>query len=512
MGPETYPISIVEQFERNVALFPDSIALECEGVTITYHALNQWVNTLAAELLRFDDAGKETVVALWLNRSEWTCVCMLATWKAGMVYLPLSPENPAARNMEILRMAEPRILLYAGDGHAEPDFLEGLEEFRGLAFQEIIESAEIHANPGIYPAPGDLAYLMFTSGSTGKPKGVMIEHAGMLNHLHAKRMDFEIGEDAVVAQNASQSFDISVWQFLAAILSGGKTVVYPRSLVLNPLQFLEALHRDEVTVLELVPSYFSLLIKYMLAAPGRFRFPALKYLVLNAETLPMALVEKWLHLCPEIPIVNTYGATEASDDVGHYVMRSLPGYESVPVAKGAIVNHSIFVLDADGKRCNPGSIGEVYIAGIGVGRGYLKDEAATQAAFGMNPWSAAPERMYRTGDLGRLWEDGTLEFCGRQDRQVKIDGQRVEIDEVERSIAGHPEVIHAVVVCSESEGRNPRLKGFWIARDPVGAEEMRKFLWEILPSYMVPSVLEELLEFPINANEKIDLLALRGRG
>lgn len=511
-SPEAYSVSIVEQFERRVGEFPERIAIQCGEVIWTYKELNNRMNRVASALIKIANPGTESVVALWIPRSEWTCVCMLATWKARMVYLPLSIENPPARNLEILKMAETAVLIHDDS----MDMIRAGEiEFAGcttMRLSELMSGIGADPNPGLYPVPGELAYLMFTSGSTGRPKGVMIEHAGMLNHLYAKRMDFEIGKNAAVAQNASQGFDISVWQFLVAILSGGKTVVYPRSIVLNPLAFLEALHGDEVTVLELVPSYFSLLLKYMLAAPGRFRFPTLKYLVLNAETLPKALVEKWLKLCPGIPIVNTYGATEASDDVGQYVMRSLPSFETVPVAFGSIVNHLIYVLDENASPCAPGVVGEIYIAGIGVGRGYLKDDVATNAAFILNPLSAKPERMYRTGDLGRMWADGTLEFCGRQDRQVKIDGQRVEIDEVEKALSKHPEVIHAVVVHSESEGRNPRLKGFWIARNPIGKESMRKFLDQELPGYMVPSVLEELHEFPVNANEKIDLLALKNWG
>ncbi|MFN8397015.1 MAG: amino acid adenylation domain-containing protein [Bacteroidia bacterium] len=507
--PEAYAVSVVEQFERIVAEFPDRIAIQCGEVAWTYNELNLRVNGLASELLENAIPGTEAVVALWMERSEWTCVCMLATWKARMVYLPLSLENPASRNLEILKMAGPQIVIHGAEGSDDLQWVKELVGCHILSLANVRNSEEIKPNPGHLPDGGELAYLMFTSGSTGKPKGVMIEHAGMLNHLYAKRLDFEIGSNAIVAQNASQSFDISIWQFLAALLSGGKTVVYPRSVVLNPLAFLEAMHHDGVTVLELVPSYFSLLLKYMLAAPDRFRFPALKYLVLNAEILPMALVEKWLRLCPGIPIVNTYGATETSDDAGHFVMRNLPDFESVPVAAGAIVNHSILVLDGDQKPCIPGAIGEIYIAGIGVGRGYLGEEVATNAAFMLNPWSKYPERMYKTGDLGRLWDDGTLEFCGRRDRQVKIDGQRVELDEVEQAFTAHPDVIHAVVVCSESEGRNPRLKGFWIARNPVGREVMRNFLDGKLPGYMIPSVLEELTAFPINSNEKIDLLALR---
>lgn len=506
---ESYSVSIVAQFERTVLEFPERIALRCGEVAWTYKELNHRANRMASALMRVAPHGTEAVVALWIPRSEWTCVCMLATWKARMVYLPLSMENPFARNLEILKMAEPRVLIHDDSMDtilAEQMDLVGCTK---SSLSELMAGDGVDAVPPLFPEPGDLAYLMFTSGSTGKPKGVMIEHAGMLNHLYAKRLDFEIGSNAVVAQNASQSFDISVWQFLVAILSGGSTVVYPRSVVLNPPSFLEALHRDGVTVVELVPSYFSLLLKYMLAVPGRYLFPSLKYLVLNAETLPMALVDKWLRLYPDVSIVNTYGATESSDDVGHYVMRSLPSFASVPVAFGAIVNHSIYVLDEKSSPCAPGVVGEICIAGIGVGRGYLKDDAATNAAFVLNPMGTEGERMYRTGDLGRLWADGTLEFCGRRDRQVKIDGQRVEIDEVEKVLAMHPDVIHAVVVHSETEGRNPRLKGFWIARNPIGLESMRKFLDEKLPGYMVPSVLAELQEFPINANEKIDLLALR---
>ena len=298
-----------------------------------------------------------------------------------------------------------------------------------LVLDEVDLANQPAENLGRMIDPAQLAYVIFTSGTTGKPKGATVEHRGLFNHLLAKVEDFAIDEDTILAQNASISFDISIWQGLAALLYGGQTIVYPQQCVLEASQWLQQLQTDRVNLLEVVPSYLNELL--LLETGGNLRhLDGLQYLVATGETLKKNLVERWFARYPDIPLGNVYGPTEASDDITHAIFHTPPATPNVSIGQ-PLRNLRVYVLDQSDQLCPVGIKGEICVAGVGVGRGYLRDPEKTAAVFATDPFGAPGVRLYRTGDLGRYRADGHLEFFGRKDHQVKIRGYRIELGEIE---------------------------------------------------------------------------------
>ncbi|MGD2089691.1 MAG: amino acid adenylation domain-containing protein [Candidatus Aminicenantes bacterium] len=367
--------------------------------------------------------------------------------------------------------------------------------------------------------PSDLAYVIYTSGSTGKPKGAMVEHIGMMNHIHAKISELQLEEKSIVAQNAPHTFDISVWQFFTALTRGGRTVVYPQEVILEPDRFISRLIEDGVTVLEVVPSYLSVLLEFL---DTNFRnFDSLKYLLVTGETINPALVSQWFDKYPAIKMVNAYGPTEASDDITHLVMDKAANLERVPIGK-PLQNFNIYIVDDYLNLCPPGIVGEIGVSGIGVGRGYLNNPQLTfqRFLFGSSKsnksyMSPGSKRIYLTGDLGRWLPEGVIEFFGRKDYQVKIRGFRIELGEIEKQLSTYPGIKEAAVIVKtvdrgRGEGSQQPTSDYLCACYlPAGGEKpdilaIKDHLAQQLPAHMIPDNFIELAHMPLTANGKID--------
>ncbi len=337
---------------------------------------------------------------------------------------------------------------------------------------------------------------MYTSGSTGAPKGVMVEHRGMVNHVLAKLADLGMGADDVLAQNGPPTFDIVVWQCLAPLVVGGRVVVFPDDVAEDPARLLEEVERSGVTVLQVVPSMLRAILDESAA-----KLPALRWIVPTGEALPTELCRRWLARHPHIPLLNTYGSTECSDDQGHYAIRALSAAdEAVAVASigTPIHNMTAYVLDGKLAPVPVGVVGDLYIGGIGVGRGYLNDPERTAAAFIADPFSSEPgARLYRTRDLARRRADGTLDFLGRTDDVIKLHGFRIEPGEIVAALCRHPDISAAAVVMRERQ-----LVAYVVGQAP--ADDLKRFLGERLPHYMIPSTFTSLDALPLTANGKLD--------
>jgi amino acid adenylation domain-containing protein len=359
-----------------------------------------------------------------------------------------------------------------------------------------------------------LAYVIYTSGSTGKPKGAMVEHIGMMNHIWAKIHDLQLTTQSIVAQNASHTFDISVWQFFAALVPGGKTAVYPHQLIMEPEHFISRLTRDRVTVLEVVPSYLAIILDTLAA---RETLPlSMDYLLVTGEEVKPHLVKRWFEHYPHIKMVNAYGPTEASDDITHHIMDKAPKREPIPIGK-PLGNFNIYILDENMNLCPVGVKGEICVSGIGVGRGYLNNPELTAQKFQI-PNKAGNYKshtlyrsyiLYHTGDLGCWLPDGTINFFGRKDYQVKIRGFRIELGEIERRLLNHEEIKEAVVVDRENPQGNKYLCAYLVAAGrKLDISKIKTSLAQQLPDYMVPSYFVEMETLPLTANGKIDRKAL----
>lgn len=507
----------VERFEQQVRAQGTCIAARCGDDTASYANLNAIANSIAHGLIEHG-VQHDDIVLIYAERGLDLLQMIVAAFKAGAGYLALEPGYPPLRLAQVAGIARPRAVLTTQSHQAwlrsvldEPS---GGEPPVVLAKEALCRNGA-QSNPGLGSSPAQLAYAIFTSGSTGVPKGVLVEHAGMLNNQWSKVADLELDARDVIAQTASCSFDISVWQLLTGLLCGARIEILPNETTHDPVKLLQEVRQRGITVLEIVPS----LIQAMLREDP-VDLASLRYLIATGEALPASVARQWLERYPDIPLLNAYGPAECSDDVSMHWQESLPPEEQSYVAIGqATQNNHLYVLGSALQRLPVGAIGEICIAGTGVGRGYLGDPAKTTRSFVPNPHVATGERLYRTGDLGRYGADGAIEYLGRIDHQVKIMGYRVEPGEIESHLLKHAEVAAAAVVVS-SRNDASQLVAYVV---PVGAfadteaeaalrERLRSHLLRSLPKYMVPAQFVWLEALPLGENGKIDRRALPSAG
>ncbi|MGR8007263.1 non-ribosomal peptide synthetase [Streptomyces hypolithicus] len=496
-----------ELFEQRVRAHPDTIAAVQGERRWSYRELNVRANRLAHSLLA-GGLHRQGVVAVVAGRSlEWVAA-VLAVFKAGGVYMPVEPHFPADRIATMLSRASCGLVLAEpGSAASLGKALDSLPGVRTLFTDAVLERDQGEADdadPCVGAAPDDLAYIYFTSGSTGAPKGAMCEHAGMLNHLFAKIDDLGIDEGQVVAQTAPQCFDISLWQLLSPLMTGGRTLLVGQEAILDVRRFVDTIVDGRVGVLQLVPSYLDVVLSFLERHPREL--PDLRCVSITGEALKKELVQRWFTAQPAIRLVNAYGLTETSDDTNHEILDRVPDTERVPLGR-PVNNVRVYVVD---ERLSPvplGAPGAIVFSGICVGRGYVNDPERTRLAFMADPHCAG-RRLYRGGDYGRWQPDGKLEFLGRRDTQVKIRGFRIEMGEIENTLLRMPGVRDAAVVVAEQPGRGRRLVAFYSAGCPLEAGGLRSRLSESLPEYMVPSDFHWRDSLPLTANGKVDRKAL----
>lgn len=493
-----------ELFEAQVERTAEAVAVICERAQLTYRELNRVANQLA-RYLQARGVGPESVVPLLAERGIPFLTAMLAIFKAGAAYLPLDPRHPPSRIRHILEHSRARLLLAAKNFASL--LAQAAGETEAVYFEDLhLEGTEAEDLP-VRATPHNLAYVIYTSGSTGLPKGAMLEQRGMLNHLYAKVDTLHLTADDSVAQTASQCFDISVWQFLAALLVGGRTHIFPDSVAHDPTQLLAQVEQHRVSILETVPSLLRVMLESIEGGSRAYpRLEKLRWLVPTGEALPPEFCRRWLSVYPHIPLLNAYGPTECSDDVTHYPISAplADGQIHTPIGR-PINNIRLYVLDRRLRPLPVGVSGDLYVGGVGVGRGYLNDARRTAEAFVPDPFSDLPgARLYRTGDLARYLADGTIEFLGRVDHQVKIRGYRIEPGEIESLLRQHGGVQDVVVVVREDSPGNKAMVAYVVASDGVTGNELRAYLKDKLPDYMVPSAFVLLEALPLTSNGKVD--------
>ncbi|MGY2376657.1 non-ribosomal peptide synthetase [Pseudomonas sp. SDO524_S393] len=504
-----YPLerSYVELFEARVAQHPQRIAASCLDRQWSYAELNLRSNRLGHALIQAG-VGVDQPVALLAERSLDLLGMIIGSFKAGAGYLPLDPGLPGQRLSRIIDLSRTPLLVCTQACREQA--LELLEEFACTGRPKLLvweDLAPSDHNPGIYSTPDNLAYVIYTSGSTGLPKGVMVEQRGMLNNQLSKVPYLNLSDKDVIAQTASQSFDISVWQFLAAPLFGARVDIVPNTLAHDPQGLLTHVQAQGITVLESVPS----LIQGMLAQ-DLVHLDGLRWMLPTGEAMPPELAHQWLLRYPQIGLVNAYGPAECSDDVAFFRVDLASTRGSYLPIGTPTDNNRLYLLDGALELVPQGAVGELCVAGTGVGRGYVSDPLRTAQVFVPNPFGAPGERLYRTGDLARRRGDGVLEYVGRIDHQVKIRGYRIELGEIEARLHEQPEVRDAAV--GVQEGVNGKhLVGYLVAADEAlnpseRLDRIKQRLRAELPEYMVPLHWLWLDRLPLNANGKLDRKAL----
>ena len=510
--------------EQHAQRNPHTVAAFHEGLALHYGELNSRANRLARYLHGLG-VRPETAVGVCLERSLELIVAIVAIWKAGATYVPLDAAYPKDRLAFIIEDARVAVIL------TDQGLLDELPAHNARAFcvdqeWEAIEQ-QSEDNPEWCIFPDSLAYVMYTSGSTGKPKGVMIEHRGMMNHLRAKANDLALTRSDMVAQNAPSSFDISIWQMMVVMLVEGQVQIISDDVARDAFQLLDIVDRLGVTVLETVPTLLGVMFEHQQQkGEQRLTLKTLRCLISNAEALPVQMCEQWTALYPKICLLNTYGATECSDDVSHYVVPpSLSSDWNYAPLGQPVSNMQMYVLDEWMKPAPQGVPGELYLGGTGVGRGYIGHPVLTAEKFVPHPFSSiAGARLYKTGDLGRRRCDGNLEFLGRIDHQIKIRGHRVELGEIEGALMEHPEVKQAVVLLRQDEASVQQLVAYIVVgsagdaqpeivrENPEAQDDLGSRLHELMtarfPEYMVPNAYVTLASIPLTVNGKIDRRAL----
>ncbi|MCC9312196.1 amino acid adenylation domain-containing protein, partial [Kitasatospora sp. RB6PN24] len=493
------PVTLAGLFEAQVAADPGAAALESGELTVSYGELNDRANRLARFLIS-RGVGPERIVAVALPRSVAGVVAMLAVLKAGGVYLPVDPAYPAERIAYVLGDAAPVCVLTDGatrDAVSVPVpvpqvLVDGIEwsgpELGGGDVVDAERTAPLMLDSS--------AYVIYTSGSTGRPKGVVVSHRGIAGMVASQVERFGVDSGSRVLQFASPSFDAAVWETCMALLSGARLVLAAAEELLPGPALVEVLRRHRVTHATLPPAGLAVLPEGGL--------PDGMTLVVAGEACPPELVERW---SVGRRMVNAYGPTETT--VCATMSGPLQGSGVVPIG-GPIRNTRVYVLDGSLRPVPVGVAGELYVAGAGLARGYLRRAGLTAERFVASPFGAAGERMYRTGDVVRWTVDGELVFAGRADEQVKIRGFRVEPGEVESVVAAHPLVAQVAVIAREDAPGDKRLVAYVIG-DGAGAEldaSVREFVAERLPGYMVPAAVVVLDELPLTVNGKVDRRAL----
>ncbi|MEU7304330.1 amino acid adenylation domain-containing protein [Streptomyces sp. NPDC007206] len=493
-----------ELFEQRVRAHPQAVAAAHREREWTYDELNRRANRLARALLA-RGLGREDVVAVVTERDLDWLAAVLAVFKAGGTYLPIEPHFPAGRIAATLSRAGCRLVLTeSGSTGALDQALATLPDVGTLRVDTAYGEGHADHDLGVQVNSGDLAYIYFTSGSTGEPKGAMCEHAGMLNHLHAKIDDLALGEGCVVAQTAPQCFDISLWQLLAPLLAGGRTLLVEQDAITDVERFVDTLERGRVTVAQLVPSYLEVVVSYLERHPRTL--PDLRCVSVTGEALKRELVQRWFAVRPDIGLLNAYGLTETSDDTNHELLTEVP--ERVLLGR-PVNNVRVYVVDEHLSLVPLGAPGLIAFSGVCVGRGYVNDPERTREAYRTDPYRPG-ERLYLGGDWGRWHPGGKLEFLGRRDSQVKIRGFRIEIGEIENALLRVDGVRDGAVVVAERPGGGKQLIAYCTGRRQP-PQTLREALAATLPDYMVPSAFHWQESLPLTANGKIDRKALTTR-
>ena len=494
-------------FLEQVAQRPQQLAVISPRQTLSYMEVAERAMSLGRQLRRLG-AHTNALIAVVMEKGWEQVVATLGILLAGAAYLPIDAGVPTERLTYLLEHGEVQLVLTQSWLMSRWQWPEAITcvSVDTLSRQEVESSEDL---PPLVQSLEDLAYVIYTSGSTGLPKGVMIDHRGAVNTIEDINRRFQVGAEDRVLALSSLSFDLSVYDVFGTLAAGG-TIVMPAAAEKNdPAHWAELLIREQVTVWNSVPALLELLVDYLEQHPA-LHLPTLRLALLSGDWIPLMLFDRIKAVTTKMEVISLGGATEASIwSICYPIVESDPSWRSVPYGK-PLCNQQWHILTSRLDPCPAWVPGDLYIGGIGLARGYWHDADRTAASFILHPQTG--ERLYRTGDRGLYLPDGTIEFLGREDLQVKIQGYRIELGEIEAALEQHPALRTAtVVVQGEKQGEKRLIAYLVLLNQHVEQADWRGFLLSKLPAYMIPTSFVLLETLPLTANGKVDRQQLQTR-
>ena len=499
-----YPLDkcVHELFEEQVVKTPEAIAVVFESQSLTYRELNQRANQLA-HYLRKQGVGPESLVGLFLERSLEMVIAIYGVMKSGGAYIPIDPAYPSERITIMLANAKPAVILTQEKLKVALPASSATLICLDSAWEQL--KLQNDSNPEINVCAGSLIYVIYTSGSTGQPKGAMNTHQGVCNRMLWMQEAYVLTSNDSVLQKTPYSFDVSVWEFMWPLLNGARLIVARPNGHRDTQYLLETINRFQITTIHFVPSMLRLFLQEINADYCK----SLRRVICSGEALTLDCQQMFFEHLPGTKLYNLYGPTEAAVDVTHWTCRPDCNLNNIPIGR-PISNIQIYLLNEAHEPIPVGNVGELYIGGIGVARGYLNQPELTAERFIPNLFSSKPgSRLYRTGDLARWLPDGNIEYLGRSDFQVKIRGFRIELGEIEAQLNQHA-AVSASAVATEGEGVDKAIVAYLVGRPDkqLSASSLRDWLAARLPEYMMPARFVQVAALPININGKLDRKAL----
>jgi len=488
---------IYHEFIKNVQSWPNRIAVKDNTRSVTYAELKFISDKIHSRMI--NNVSKDAVIAVCLNRSVNLLASILSVLKGNNAFLLIDPSLPIDRVTFILQNSNAFQVICSGDTvnlirvgtthiiniDVKPDSSDPI--------QQISESKDT-----------DLAYVVYTSGSTGKPKGVMIDIVSLWNRLNWMRQYLCVAETDVIFHKASLSFDVSIWELLLGITSGSCVYMLKQGDEKSIKEMILSVKEASVTILHFVPSMFLLFIDYVKEHNVKKYLSSVKYIILSGEELHGYLLEKYFELFIErdAPVLlNLYGPAEAAIDVTYYECKRGDVLKDIPIGK-EIDGVKIYILDKNNLSCPLNMVGEICISGLAVGRGYINQESLDIEKFCMNPFREG-ERMYKTGDYGKRAKDGMIYFEGRSDRQLKINGIRIECGEIESVLSKYDGIKRVVVIADDQQSNHQKLIAYYESEYDLNKDSIREHMAKKLPIYMIPSILIRIKKFPETVGGKI---------
>lgn len=486
-------------------MFPQNTAVSEPNRNISFEQLNQCANQAASRIIADHNIKPGDVVGLLMGPGIDYAIAMLAVLKSGGVFMPLDPDTPKKRLEFIIDKTAPKLVITN-----KPEFTEIVSDYPVAVTMLATSHQGTAPEPDVVVDGNDSAYIVFTSGSTGFPKAIEGQHKGLSHFIHWEIKTFELTENSRVAWLAPPTFDVSLRDIFVPLLSGG-TLVVPDPELRKKTSYLPTWLADrKITLMHCVPSLFRMLTKEFQESGGANALPDLQRILLAGEPLYAKDVTAWRELFGErIELVNIYGPSETTLAKAYYPIKTLPAQPQAMIPIGQAISNSALLIIKNGRLCAIGEIGEIYIKTPFRSKGYYRDPELTSAVFVQNPLHQDSEDIvYKTGDSGRYLPDHSVEFLGRQDNQVKINGVRIELAEIEQAVLTHDAIEQAVVVAQAVDKQDKVLVCYFVACTPIGNDMLREHLRLWLPAAMLPTFFVALTEMPLNLHGKVDRKAL----